>query len=45
MYKNVTEADPTGENDPHLIFAIGSATNEGTQYNDNRFCIIDIDKT
>ena len=44
-YKNVTEADPTGENDPHLIFAIGSATNEGTQYNDNRFCIIDIDKT
>ena len=45
LYKNVTEADPTGENDPHLIFAIGSATNEGTQYNDNRFCIIDIDKT
>ena len=45
LYKNVTEADPTGENDPHLIFAIGSATNKGTQYNDNRFCIIDIDKT
>jgi hypothetical protein len=45
LYKNVTEADPTGENDPHLIIAIGSATNEGTQYNDNRFCIIDIDKT
>lgn len=45
LYKNVTEADSTGENDPHLIFAIGSATNEGTQYNDNRFCIIDIDKT
>ena len=45
LYKNITEADPTGENDPHLIFAIGSATNEGTQYNDNRFCIIDIDKT
>lgn len=45
LYKNVTETDPTGENDPHLIFAIGSATNEGTQYNDNRFCIIDIDKT
>jgi len=45
LYKNVTETDPTGENDPHLILAIGSATNEGTQYNDNRFCIIDIDKT
>jgi len=45
LYKNVTEADPTGENDPHLIFVIGSATNDGTQYNDNRFCIIDIDKT
>ena len=44
-YKNFTESDPTGENDPHLIFAIGSVTNEGTQYNDNRFCIIDIDKT
>lgn len=33
------------ETDPHLIFVIGSQTNEGTQYSDNRFCIIDIDKT
>ena len=33
------------ETDPHLIIAIGSQTNEGTQYSDNRFCIIDIDKT
>jgi len=39
-YKN--EEDET---DPHVILAIGSYTNEGSQYNDNRFCIIDIDKT
>lgn len=30
---------------PHLLLVIGSYTNEGGQYNDNRFCIIDIDKT
>ena len=45
LYKNVTESDPEGENDPHLIIALGSVTNEGSQYSDNRFCIIDIDKT
>ena len=45
LYKNVTEEDPTGEDDPHLIFVIGSATNDSGQYSDNRFCIIDIDKT
>jgi len=33
------------ETDPYLIIAIGSQTNEGTQYSDNRFCIIDIHKT
>lgn len=51
LYKNVTEEDPEGENNPHLIFVIGSKTNEEGvetghgQYSDNRFCIIDIDKT
>ena len=40
LYKN--EEDETN---PHLIIAIGSVTNNGTQYNDNRFCFIDIDKT
>lgn len=40
LYKNEDD-----ETDPHLLIAIGSATNEGTQYSDNRFCIIDIDKT
>lgn len=40
LYKN--EED---ESDPHLIIAIGSVTNNGTQYLDNRFCIIDINKT
>lgn len=33
------------ETDPHLILVVGSQTNDGTQYSDNRFCIIDIDKT
>ena len=45
LYKNITEDDPEGEDNPHLIIALGSVTNEGTQYSDNRFCIIDIDKT
>lgn len=45
LYKNETEQDPTGEDNPHLIIALGSKTNDGTQYSDNRFCIIDIDKT
>lgn len=39
-YKNEDD-----ENDPHVILAIGATTNEGSQYNDNKFCIIDIDKT
>ena len=38
------------ETDPHLMLVIGSQTNPGVetgsgQYTDNRFCIIDIDKT
>ena len=51
LYKNVTETDPSGEDDPHLMIAIGSRTNTDgvetghAQYSDNRFCIIDIDKT
>ena len=40
LYKNEDD-----ETDPYLIIAIGSQTNEGTQYSDNRFCIIDIHKT
>lgn len=44
-YKNVTEGDASGEKDPHIIIAVGSVTNEGNQYGDNHFCIIDIDKT
>ena len=40
-YKN--EED---ESNPHVIIAIGAETNDGTVgYGDNRFCIIDIDKT
>ena len=42
ILKYVNEDD---ELNPHIILAIGSYTNEGTQYSDNRFCIIDIDKT
>jgi hypothetical protein len=46
LYKNITEQDPEGEDDPHLIFVIGSKTNEDIPYySSNRFCIIDIDKT
>ena len=43
-YKNEADADlPSGATpNPHVIIAIGSNTNEGSQYNDNRFCIIDI---
>ena len=40
LYKN--EEDETN---PHVIITIGSVTNEGTQYSENKFCIIDIDKT
>lgn len=39
-YKN--EEDETN---PHLILAIGAVSNNSGQYQDNRFCIIDIDKT
>ena len=39
-YKN--EEDETN---PHVVLVIGSVTNESGQYNENRFCIIDIDKT
>lgn len=46
-YKNeLDDTEPSGSvPSPHVILAIGSNTNPGTQYNDNRFCIIDIDKT
>ena len=39
-YKN--EED---ESNPHIILAIGAATNNTGQYAENRFCIIDIDNT
>ena len=42
VLRYVNEEDETN---PHIILAIASDTNTGTQYNDNRFCIIDIDKT
>lgn len=45
-YKNADdESAPGTVPNPHLLLVIGSYTNEGGQYNDNRFCIIDIDKT
>ena len=44
-YKNVTPQDETGEKNPHLIFVIGSKTNDEGVDGKNRFCIIDIDKT
>jgi hypothetical protein len=42
ILRYVNEEDETN---PHVILVIGSVTNDGTQYSDNRFCIIDIDKT
>ena len=41
-YKNADD-----ESNPHIILAIGSKSNqvEGSQYSDNKFCFIDIDKT
>lgn len=41
-YKNADD-----ESNPHIILAIGSKSNqvEGAQYQDNKFCFIDIDKT
>ena len=41
-YKNVDD-----ETNPHIILAVGAVSNqnEGAQYNDNRFCFIDIDNT
>ena len=33
------------EEDPHVIFCIGSYTNTTGRYSKNKFCIIDIDKT
>ena len=41
-YKNADD-----ESNPHIILAIGSKSNqvEGAQYEDNKFCFIDIDKT
>ena len=46
-YKNEADDElPSGSTpNPHLILAIGSNTNEGRFHSDNRFCIIDIDKT
>lgn len=42
ILRYVNEEDETN---PHIILTIGSVTNEGTQYSENKFCIIDIDKT
>ena len=41
-YKNADD-----ESNPHIILAIGSKSNQvkGAQYQDNKFCFIDIDKT
>ena len=41
-YKNVDD-----ETNPHIILAVGAVSNqnEGAQYDDNRFCFIDIDNT
>ena len=41
-YKNADD-----ETNPHIILAVGAVSNqnEGAQYNDNRFCFIDIDNT
>ena len=41
-YKNVSD-----ETNPHIILAVGAVSNqhEGAQYNENRFCFIDIDNT
>lgn len=41
-YKNADD-----ETNPHIILAVGAISNqnEGAQYNDNRFCFIDIDNT
>lgn len=33
------------EGNPHIIFAIGASTNETNRPENNKFCIIDIDKT
>lgn len=40
LYENTEDAT-----NPHVIITVGSVTNEGTQYSENKFCIIDIDKT
>ena len=49
LYKNENEdserCEDLGSKGPHVIVAIGSRTNESSQYCDNKFCIIDIDKT
>ena len=41
-YKNADD-----ETNPHIILAVGAVSNqhEGAQYNENRFCFIDIDNT
>jgi hypothetical protein len=45
--KDEAELQPGVLPDPHLMLVIGSQTNleEPVQYSNNRFCIIDIDKT
>jgi hypothetical protein len=49
LYKNENEdserCEDLGSKGPHVIIAIGSKTNETSQYCENKFCIIDIDKT
>ena len=41
----VRYAEEGNEGDPHVILIIGEATNETNRVENNRFCIIDIDKT
>ena len=49
LYRNENEdserCEELGSKGPHVIIAIGSKTNETSQYCENKFCIIDIDKT
>lgn len=49
LYRNENEdserCEDLGSKGPHVIIAIGSKTNETSQYCENKFCIIDIDKT
>ena len=45
LYAEPTILSYGDETNPHIMFAIGSVTNSSSQYANNKFCIIDIDKT